>query len=135
MASSPHHPLMKYTLKAGLKSLEQTVNVMINNPAKTTGPNALKIGFIQFMAAGGIQTNGYVQAGKYVGESNRSMIVVGSKGKSKEFVSRDGVPAAVKITGYDQMNITHFLAVYQAQTKIDKRSRVSCSKFLAGPRV
>ena len=54
-------------MRRAIRNLQQTVNVMINNPAGSTGPGALKIGFIDFQRAIGVHSNGYVTQGIYYG--------------------------------------------------------------------
>ena len=43
LASSLGHPLMAKMLEVGVERLKATVNVMVNNPAKATGPGMLVI--------------------------------------------------------------------------------------------
>ncbi|OEU10318.1 hypothetical protein FRACYDRAFT_263847 [Fragilariopsis cylindrus CCMP1102] len=59
LASSVGHPLMAKMLEVGVERLKATVNVMVNNPAKATGPGACKVGFIHFMAEVGVETNSH----------------------------------------------------------------------------
>jgi hypothetical protein len=56
LASSFGHPLMAKMLETGVQRLKQIANVMVNSPAQTTGPGACKVGFILFMAEGGVKT-------------------------------------------------------------------------------
>ena len=55
LASSVGHPLMRQMLETGLYNLKQTNNVMVNHAATTTGPKAVKVGFIKFMAEVGVK--------------------------------------------------------------------------------
>jgi hypothetical protein len=57
LAASFGHPLMAKMLETGVQRLKDINNVMVNNPAQTTGPGACKVGFIEFMAEGGVKTN------------------------------------------------------------------------------
>jgi len=107
LTSSPGHPYMKYTMDDALDHLRQTPNVMVNVPEKNTGPGAVKRGFCFFMEAGGNRTTGYIEAGWFVGAQNRSVRVVGHKGRAKEYVDRYGI-GALKGEYYKSSNITHF---------------------------
>ena len=80
-AASPGHPIMLLALHEAIQSLWNTYNVMVNNPAGHTGPQATKRAFISFQRAAGIETNGYVPAGIYRGGLNESSLLgYGSNG-------------------------------------------------------
>lgn len=69
-ASSHHHPMLLHFLKDARRAVYHSDNnVMINNPAKMTGPGAVKRGMIEFMRAldPNTTTNGYLEEGIYVG--------------------------------------------------------------------
>lgn len=66
-AVSPRHPLMLHALNEAIIQLQGTCNVMINNPARKTGPAAFKAGYIHFRNAVGDYTTGYDVAGVYEG--------------------------------------------------------------------
>ena len=131
-ASSVGHPLMKHTLECGLEKLRQTKNVMINNPAINTGPGALKNGWMHFMKATGGTSDGYVLAGEYIGDGNRSVTVVGTKANSKEFVNRQ-MRGRLKNAAYKAMNMVHFSENYKAikqHTEAVRKTAISCQKYL-----
>ena len=60
-ASVPGHPLWLHTLNSGIELLHATKSVMYNLAPYTTGPRAVKVGFIRFQNVSGIRTNGYMQ--------------------------------------------------------------------------
>ena len=123
MASSPSHPLMKASLESGMESLRRTVNVMRNNPAKTTGPAALKNGFIAFMNG---TSDGYIEEGRYVGLDNQSVTVVGRKSNSRQYVDREGLDAGSKSEYYKAMGMEHFHDTNRHPSK----GRISCMEHL-----
>jgi hypothetical protein len=123
IASSPGHPLMKLTLETGMDSLRNIPNVMRNNPARTTGPNALKVGFIKFMNG---TTDGYIPAGIYVGIENRSVTVVGDKDRSREYIERSGLGEAQKSKYYKILGIEHF----HENKRFPQAGRISCMEHL-----
>lgn len=125
LASSIGHPLMRQMLESGIYKLKQTGNVMVNNAATTTGPNAVKVGFIKFMAEVGVETNGYIPAGIYVGSNNRSVTVIGRKDRSKEYVNRGGL-GNKKDEYYNAVGIRHFLSMRQGQGP----NKISCKEHL-----
>jgi hypothetical protein len=101
LASSPKHPLMKHALNFGIPGLQNTVNVMVNNPAHKTGPGAIKNGFINFQKAAGISTDGYIPAGIYEGaeepsSERRYCTVVGKKYLPQEYINRSGLSPSKK---------------------------------------
>ena len=109
LASSPGHPYMRHTMDDALSHLRVTTNVMNNAPHKTTGPGAVKRGFCFFMEAAGGGTGWQrVSAGKYVGDRNRSVTVIGQKSESREYVNRAGLAEDKKMGYYKEVNITHF---------------------------
>lgn len=123
IASSPHHPLMRLSLESGLRSLRGTVNVMRNNPAKTTGPAALKKGFITFMNG---TSNGYITAGKYTGMNNKTVTAIGEKTNPKEYINRGGLDAGSKRQYYSAMGMQHF---HDTNT-LSSTGRISCMEHL-----
>ena len=123
IASSPGHPLMKLSLETGMDSLRNIPNVMRNNPARTTGPNALKVGFIKFMNG---TTDGYIPAGIYVGIENRSVTVVGNKDRSWEYIQRSGLGEAEKSKYYKIIGIEHF----HENKRFPHKGRISCLEHL-----
>lgn len=123
IASSPGHPLMRLSLESGMNSLRGTVNVMRNNPAKTTGPAALKNGFIQFMNG---TSTGYIDAGTYVGLNNRSVTVIGDRTNPKEYIDRGGLDSSSKRNYYAAMGMQHF---HDTNT-LSSRGRISCMDHL-----
>ena len=88
---------------------------MVNNAATTTGPKAVKVGFIKFMAEVGVETDGYIPAGIYVGQNNRSVTVIGEAGRSKDYVHRGGLGNKNKGEYYNAVGIKHFLSMRQGQ--------------------
>ncbi|KAL7477363.1 hypothetical protein ACHAW6_003173 [Cyclotella cf. meneghiniana] len=123
IASSPGHPLMKLSLETGMDSLRKIPNVMRNNPAITTGPNALKVGFIRFMKG---TSDGYIRAGIYVGIENRSVTVVGDKDRSREYIQRSGLGELQKIKYYKILGIEHF----HENKRFPQTGRISCMEHL-----
>ena len=100
---------MKLSLEHGLNALRGTVNVMRNNPARTTGPAALKNGFIRFMNH---TSDGYIDAGTYVGIDNRSVTAIGNKANPKEYINRGGLSDGDKMKHYAAMvSITYFFSI------------------------
>ena len=68
MASSKHHPLLLHVLRSVVMGLYKATNsVMINKPAKTTGPRALKNGMVAFRHAINATSDGYEPEGTYDG--------------------------------------------------------------------
>jgi len=123
IASSPHHPLMKLSLERGLNALRGTVNVMRNNPSRTTGPAALKNGFIQFMNN---TSDGYVDAGTYVGIDNRSVTAIGIKTNPREYINRGGLSDRDKMKHYAAMGMEHF----HSSNIYPNAGRISCMEHL-----
>lgn len=123
IASSPHHPLMMLSLEDGINNLRGIVNVMRNNPSRTTGPAALKRGFINFMNG---TSTGYIDAGKYFGMNNRSVTAIGNKANPKEYVDRGGLDAASKKRYYAAMGMQHFHDLH----KLSSQGRISCREHL-----
>ena len=73
MASSRHHPVLLHFLsKAG--KLRGTPNVMVNNPARNTGPSAVKRGMIGFQAAVNVSSDGYLPEGVYRGGAGSPLL-------------------------------------------------------------
>lgn len=105
-AASPRHPVMYLSAKHALQTMAFRDDISNNNAAKTTGPGAYKTGFILFQQFNGIDTNGYVDAGLYMGAHGRSVKVVGSKSNSNEWIIREGVKG--KGGNYEKMGMTHF---------------------------
>eukprot|EP00980_Cylindrotheca_fusiformis_P030639 scaffold25149_cov122-Cylindrotheca_fusiformis.AAC.2 len=126
LASSIGHPLMAQMLETGIERLKQINNVMVNNPAQNTGPGACKVGFIEFMAAVGVQTTGYIDAGVYVGEENRSVTVVGAKNDSQQYVSRVGLKGSDKREYYKALGISHF----SDRKSFPPKGQISCLEHL-----
>eukprot|EP00957_Ditylum_brightwellii_P207282 15352281-Ditylum_brightwellii.AAC.1 len=60
---------MLFSLHKVIWGLELTVNVMFNKAPQSTGPRAIKVGFIDFLGAVGISSTGYEPAGLYEGET------------------------------------------------------------------
>ena len=105
-AASPRHPVMFFSAIHALERTAFQYDISENNAAATTGPGAFKTGFILFQRMKGIDTNGYVSEGVYVGAHDRSVRVVGSKEIPSEWIIRFGVKS--KDAGYAEMNMTHF---------------------------
>lgn len=120
-AASPNHPIMYTSLHWGLRAIWSLDSISNNKAPYTTGPRATKNGFIDFMAVVGVQTNGYIPSGIYVGMDNRSVTVVGNKTRPHEFVNRGGVRN--KLGEYAQMGMMHF-------SKQRSGQRVSCSHHI-----
>lgn len=127
LTSSPRHPYMMYTMNDAMDHLRQTKNVMVNVPEKWTGPGAIKRGFCFFMEAVGIKNGGYIEAGMFVGAQNRSVRVVGHKGKATEYVDRYGIGKA-KTEYYKLSNITHFGGMRQKYP--NRKGTVSCEDHI-----
>lgn len=71
-------------------AIERLIDHSLHNTGRTfvvTGPNALKIATI----AQTNSTNGYLSAGTYIGKSNRSVTIIGSRNHAKYrlFIARD----------------------------------------------
>jgi len=128
-ASSPGHPLMVHALKEAIRMLSLTGNVMRNQSPFTTGPRALKNGFIFFMAEANVTTTGYIPAGLYVGESNRTVRVVGNKDDPQEYVSRGGIRQHIKVQEYAKMNMTHFFS-HKTPVRNKEQKVVSCRMYM-----
>ncbi|KAL3941188.1 MAG: hypothetical protein SGBAC_004420 [Bacillariaceae sp.] len=126
-ASSPNHPLMRQMLETGVERLKLIPNVMINNPAQNTGPGACKVGFIRFMAEVGVETDGYISAGRYVGAQNRSVTVVGKKENSREYVDRGGLGNEAKFGYYKALGIKHFS---ESRKGTSQKGKISCKEHL-----
>lgn len=126
LASSVGHPLMRQMLETGIYNLKQTNNVMVNNAATTTGPKAVKVGFIKFMAEVGVETTGYIPAGIYVGSNNRSVTVIGQANRSKDYVHRGGLGHKHKVEYYNAVQIRHFLSMRKGQGP----NPISCKEHL-----
>ena len=105
-AASPNHPIMYTSLHWALMAIWNLESISDNWAPYTTGPRATKNGFIEFMNAVGVETNGYIPAGEYIGMNNRSVTVVGNKTEPHEFVCRDCVRG--KHEHYKNMDMTHF---------------------------
>ena len=132
LASSPRHPLMIHALKHGIGSLRKTVNVMVNNPARTTGPGAIKNAFIASQAAVGIRTNGYVNAGTYESaldraSERRNVTVVGTKNKHKQYIDRGGLSHKDKQAYYSTANMSGYLSLSK---KYPRPGRISCREHI-----
>lgn len=123
IASSPGHPLMKLSLNAALQRLRGIQNVMSNNPAATTGPGALKTGFVYFMNN---QSDGYVPEGRYEGVGGRTVTVLGSKKAPREYINREGVDRIKKRKYYEAVGTKHFFDSYD----LPKISMISCMEHL-----
>ena len=100
---------MKLSLDAGIEKLRMGRNVMKNNPSKTTGPGAIKTGFIHFMKN---ESDGYIPSGRYDGIEGRSVTVIGSKDRHAEYIQREGVPRAKKYQYYKALGVSHFFDSY-----------------------
>jgi hypothetical protein len=57
-----------------------------------------------------------VPAGHYVGQGNRSVTVVGTRGGSNSWIIRESIPQ--KQVGYTQMGMVHFSKVRHPELKI-----------------
>ena len=71
-------------------AIENLFDHSLHNRGRTfvvTGPNALKIATIAHTNS----TNGYISAGTYIGKSNRSLTIIGSRNHAKYrlFIARD----------------------------------------------
>jgi hypothetical protein len=134
LASSPKHPLMKHALNFGIPALQDTVNVMVNNPATKTGPGAIKNGFINFQKAAGISTNGYTPAGIYEGAENiepsserRYCTVVGNKNLGKEYIDRNGLGQSEKQELFAAANMSRYNDLFK---KFPRAGRISCQEHI-----
>jgi hypothetical protein len=125
LASSPHHPLMRFALDEGLNNLRGIENVMKNQPSLTTGPKALKVAFINFMNK---TTKGYILEGKYGGVDGRTITVKGSKYQPQQWIQREGIGLPKKTAYYRQMGIEHFHT--NAQRYRNNNGAVSCMEHL-----
>ena len=114
---------MKESLNAGIQKLRSTHNVMNNNPADTTGPGAIKRGFIHFMNN---TSNGYIPAGIYSGLDGRNITVVGNKDNSREYVNRGGLSLRFKREYYGSIGTKHFFDSYD----LPRTGRISCMQHL-----
>ena len=123
IASSPSHPLMKLSLDAAIKRLRSLGNVMKNNAAKTTGPGAFKIGFMNFTNN---TSNGYIVEGKFDGVGGRTVTVVGNKARSREYINRDGLPRPIKIKYYEAIGTEHF----SRSKSLPNQGSISCMEHL-----
>ena len=110
LASSPRHPLMKLTLEEALVRLRYTNNVMKNQPSTTTGPLALKVGFIKFLYN---TTKGYIREGKYGGINGHTVTVRGSKYHPQDIIQREGLVGPKKTKYYRTLGIEHFQVQYR----------------------
>ena len=123
-ASSPGHPVMKYAIDFGIQNLRKIGNVMRNNPARNTGPGALKNAFILLMNG---TSNGYIDAGLFEGIlSPRNMTVVGSKTNSAEYVNRQGLNPRDKAAYYQALGIEHF----HQNSRYPGRGQISCMEHI-----
>mmetsp|Transcript_11882 Transcript_11882/g.25716 ORF Transcript_11882/g.25716 Transcript_11882/m.25716 type:complete len:394 (+) Transcript_11882:213-1394(+) len=122
-ASSPRHPLMKEALLHGIRNLRGIANVMRNNPARSTGPGAIKNGFITFMNG---TTNGYISAGVYVGMNARSITAVGDKRNASAYINRNGLDGRAKSAYYKALGIEHF----HENSIYPRQGRISCMEHL-----
>ena len=125
LASSPGHPYLRRTMDDALSHLRASRNVMNNQPHRWTGPGATKRGLCFFMEAAGIKHDGHVSAGRYVGEGGRSITVIGSAERDKQYVNRGGLGGR-KSRLYGASNMTHFLEA----RKYPMRGAVSCEEHL-----
>eukprot|EP00928_Gymnodinium_smaydae_P078860 TRINITY_DN62922_c0_g1_i1.p1 TRINITY_DN62922_c0_g1~~TRINITY_DN62922_c0_g1_i1.p1 ORF type:complete len:408 (-),score=37.33 TRINITY_DN62922_c0_g1_i1:16-1239(-) len=126
-ASSPKHPLMRLCLENALHRLRSTSNVMQNSPAKTTGPGALKVAFIDFLNG---TTTGYIPAGLYygLGDFNKhSVTAFGTKENSVKYVHRSGLRPNEKKKYYDALGMKHFSKVYKPVRGV---AAISCMEHL-----
>jgi len=123
-AASPRHPVMFLSAKHSLQTMAFRDDISNNNAAKTTGPGAFKTGFILFQQFVGIETNGYVEEGVYMGAHGRSVKVVGSKANSNEWIIREGVKG--KGGGYAQMGMTHFHATKGKFKELHDNQKIGC---------
>lgn len=75
MVSSKHHPMLLYMLYSAIRKVynKSFGNVLKNMPPQTTGPNAVKVGYILFIRAAGGNTTGYDPAGIYYGSTNMNL--------------------------------------------------------------
>ena len=105
-ATSPNHPIMYTSLHSALVAIWSLESISNNKAPYTTGPRATKNGFIEFMRAAGVESNGYIPEGEYIGMNHRSITVVGNKTKPHEFVNRGGVRN--KQGEYKIMGMKHF---------------------------
>lgn len=76
MVSSKHHPMLLYMIKSAINKLYNNPwnNVMKNWPAQLTGPNAVKVGYINFIRNAGGNTTGYDPAGIYYGSTGEDLL-------------------------------------------------------------
>ena len=127
LASSPRHPYLRHIMNDALDHLRMSENVMDNLPEKWTGPGAVKRGFCFFMEAANVTNDGYISSGVYVGDENRSVTVMGSKNREKEYIVRNGL-GNQKEELYKALNVSHFSDVRKQNR--NKKDVVSCEEHL-----
>jgi len=115
--------LLKEALLHGIRNLRGIANVMRNNPARSTGPGAIKNGFITFMNG---TTNGYISAGVYVGMNARSITAVGDKRNASAYINRNGLDGRAKSAYYKALGIEHF----HENSIYPRQGRISCMEHL-----
>ena len=98
-AASPHHPVMYYTIQTTISRLLEVTNVHKQYVPFVTGPGAVKTGVHNCVG------DGYPAAGRYDIIGNRSLTMVGRKGKNTLYVKRD---ALKNQDSFAQMNMTHY---------------------------
>lgn len=114
---------MELSLRQALTRLRETNNVMNNKPQVTTGPGALKTGFINFMSN---QSDGYISAGTYIGVEGRSVTAIGSKSFPQEYIRRIGLGEFAKKRYYKALGIDHFFVSHG----VPNQGAVSCMDHL-----
>jgi hypothetical protein len=143
IASAPGHPWMYLSMKRGLEALYTIPNVMVNNPAQSTGPNALKVGFILFQEALNITTAGYEPEGFYEGDylsTDRpggmgvstttpwTIHLIGSKNESARYVDRNGLVGPLKHQYWRASNMSHYHGKWK---QYPRTGRISCAEHIS----
>ena len=110
LAAAPRHPIIYFTLQAALHGLYRVDDVGNQMVPRTTGPEALRMGFRNFMGQSQI-SNVYKdpKAGYYEGAygNNRTARVVGTGKTTEDWVRRYTIPD--KKNKYREMGMEHFL--------------------------
>mmetsp|Transcript_5226 Transcript_5226/g.15204 ORF Transcript_5226/g.15204 Transcript_5226/m.15204 type:complete len:471 (-) Transcript_5226:410-1822(-) len=158
MASSRHHPILLLFLTNAINALYSVRdNVMVNNPAKRTGPAAVKRGMIMFQRGVGIESDGYVPEGIYDGALdtdvepalpwydranvaedgeyaspsellNRTVTVHGNKSDAQLYIKRSGLVSRQKYKAWASMNMTHY---HLDHKKFPTMNKISCQQHVA----
>ncbi len=135
MSAMPHHPLMYLLVSKTIQRLYTLNDVDSQYVPRTTGPGPLKYAFIAFMndqgnniyeGVGDCNSKrnfkyGHVTAGRYTGWDNRTVTVVGEKGRSDAYVKRYSIKT--KMSSFHLMNMTHFS---EKETRLSPQEVETC---------